>query len=323
MVFLYSSDRNYAKLSMISISSLLENNQDADSIKIYYINNDIGNDYQERLSALVYSFNREIIYIDASKIDTSFITKTWFSVSGYYRVLVTEMIHEPKIIYLDCDTVVNGSFKELWKQELGKHLFGGVKDTVQNFVATAIGQESNSYYINSGFLYINLSECRRINFDKIVREYFKTFHGLIPHHDQGIVNAIGYKKILYLSPKYNLTSQYLSYTVKQLCRLFDIKCLYSQVEVDEAVKSPVVIHYLNYNYGRPWEHGCRHPYLKLFERFDKKYNINIVLKDSSDSNGTKLRKWIYRNCPFFIHLWIEKILDVTRKYRFTNTFIKQ
>ena len=46
MVFLYSSDRSYAKLSMISIASLLENNQDADSIKIYYINNNIGKDYE-------------------------------------------------------------------------------------------------------------------------------------------------------------------------------------------------------------------------------------------------------------------------------------
>lgn len=322
MVFLYSSDRNYAKLSMISISSLLENNQDADSIKIYYINNNIGKDYQEQLSNLVHGFNRDIVYVDASLIDTSFITKTWFSVSGYYRVLITEIIQEPKIIYLDCDTVINGSFKKLWELELNDYLFGGVKDTVQNFVATAVGQKNNSYYINSGFLYINLEKCRRICFDKQVREYFDKFNGLIPHHDQGIVNAIGFNKILYLSPKYNLTSQYLNYSVRQLCRLFDIACLYEQKEVDEAILSPVVIHYLNYNYGRPWEKGCKHPYLGLFNQFKQKYNIDIVLKDSGDSKGTKFRKLIYRNCPFLIHLWIEKTLDITRKYRFSKTFNK-
>lgn len=86
MVFLYSSDRNYTKLSMVSIASLLENNQDVENIKIYYINNNIGVDYEEKLNNLVKSFGREIVYIDATKIDTSFIAKTWFSVSGYYRI---------------------------------------------------------------------------------------------------------------------------------------------------------------------------------------------------------------------------------------------
>ena len=172
MVFLYSSDRNYAKLSMVSIASLLENNQDAENIKIYYINNNIGVDYEEKLNNLVKSFGREIAYIDANKIDTSFIAKTWFSVSGYYRILVTEMIPESKIIYLDCDTVVNGSFKELWNLELDNYLFGGVKDTVQDYVATSVGQANNSFYINSGFLYMNLAKLRNIGFNKRVRDYF-------------------------------------------------------------------------------------------------------------------------------------------------------
>ena len=323
MVFLYSSDRNYAKLSMVSISSLLESNQDADTIKIYYINNNIGKDYVEKLSSIVHSFNRQIVYIDAEQIDTSFITKTWFSVSGYYRVLVTNIIKESKIIYLDCDTVVNGSFSELWHTPLDGHLFGGVKDTVQNYVATSVGQLNNSFYINSGFLYINLDECRRIDLDKKVREYFEKFNGLIPHHDQGIVNALGFDNILYLDPKYNLTSQYLSYTVKQLCCLFDIANLYNQNEVDEAIQSPIVIHYLNYYYGRPWEFGCRHPYLNLFERYDKKYGIGIVLKKSGDSAGTKFRKWIYLHCPFTIHLLTEKVLDKTRGIRFNKIYKKQ
>ena len=124
MVFLYSSDRNYAKLSMVSIASLLENNKDVDSVKIYYINNDIGEDYKAKLNELVYSFGFEIEYIDASQIDTSFIKKSSYSISGYYRILITEMIAEPKIIYLDCDTIINGSFKELWNTNLNGFLFG-------------------------------------------------------------------------------------------------------------------------------------------------------------------------------------------------------
>lgn len=322
MVFLYSSDRNYAKLSMVSIASLLENNQDAENVKIYYINNNIGLDYEDKLNKLVHSFNREIIYIDASTIDTSFIKRTSFAISGYYRILITEMIQESKIIYLDCDTVINGSFADLWNMSLDGFLFGCVKDTVQNYIATSIGQENNSYYINSGFVYMNLQECRNSGFDKKVKDYFAEFDGLIPHHDQGIINALGYQKMLYLNPKYNLTSQYLSYSVAQLCKLFSIDNLYSQTEIDIAKQSPVVIHFLNYNYGRPWEEGCKHPYLYLFEKYSRDYDINIKLRSSSDKFGTKLRKIVFWNFPFYVHLFIEKYLDRSRKSMFYQTYKK-
>lgn len=305
---------------MVSISSLLENNGDADIIRIYYINNDIGTDYEEKLSQLVHSFNREIMYIDAKKIDTSFITKSWFSVSGYYRILITKIINESKIIYLDCDTVVNGSFVDLWNTSLDGYLFGGVKDTVQNYVATSVGQPNNSFYINSGFLYINLEECRKIDFESKVKDLFAKYGGLIPHYDQGVINALGFGKIMYLSPKYNLTSQYLSYSLQQLRSLFSIKDLYCEDEIKKAVSSPIVIHYLNYFYKRPWEYGCTHPYLYLFEKYNRKYDIGIVLKNNNNSIGTQFRKVIYRYLPFSIHCLIEKMLDKDRKARFDKTF---
>lgn len=323
MVFLYSSDRNYAKLSMVSIASLLENNQDAEYIKIYYINNNIGADYEEKLNNLVKSFGREIVYIDATKIDTSFIAKTWFSVSGYYRILVTEMIPESKIIYLDCDTVVNGSFKGLWNLELDNYLFGGVKDTVQDYVATSVGQANNSFYINSGFLYMNLAKLRNIGFNKRVRDYFCKYNGLIPHYDQGVVNALGYGKILYLSPRYNFTSQFFTYNVKQLKSLFSISDFYSQQEMNEAKTDIVVIHYLNYFYGRPWKTNCQHPMLKYFDDYAKKYKIDIDKVPEPMAKEKLLRCYIQKYLPFAVHMMIERLLDKKREYFFWKIFKKQ
>ena len=320
MVFLYSSDRNYAKLSMVSIASLLENNQDAENIKIYYINNNIGVDYEEKLNNLVKSFGREIVYIDATKIDTSFIEQSWYSISGYYRILVTEMIPESKIIYMDCDTVVIGSFKELWDTNLNDYLFAGVKDTVQNYVATAVGQANNSYYINAGFLYMNLAKLRNIGFNKRVRDYFCKYNGLIPHYDQGIVNALGYGKILYLSPRYNFTSQFFTYNVKQLKSLFSITDFYSQQEMNEAKDDIVVIHYLNYFYGRPWKTNCKHPMLKYFDDYAKKYNIDIDKVPEPMAKEKLLRSYIQKYLPFVVHMMVERLLDKKREFFFWKSF---
>lgn len=320
MVFLYSSDRNYAKLSMVSIASLLENNQDAENIKIYYINNNIGADYEEKLNNLVKMFGREIVYIDATKIDTSFIEQSWYSISGYYRILVTEMIPESKIIYLDCDTVVIGSFKELWDTNLNDYLFAGVKDTVQNYVATAVGQANNSYYINAGFLYMNLVKLRNIGFNNRVKDYFCKYNGLIPHYDQGVVNALGYGKILYLSPRYNFTSQFFTYNVKQLKSLFSISDFYSQQEMNEAKNDIVVIHYLNYFYGRPWKTNCQHPMLKYFDDYAKKYKIDIDKVPEPMAKEKLLRSYIQKYLPFVVHMMVERLLDKKREFFFWKAF---
>lgn len=320
MVFLYSSDRNYAKLSIVSIASLLENNQDAENIKIYYINNNIGADYEEKLNNLVKMFGREIVYIDATKIDTSFIEQSWYSISGYYRILVTEMISESKIIYLDCDTVVIGSFKELWDTNLNDYLFAGVKDTVQNYVATAVGQANNSYYINAGFLYMNLVKLRNIGFNNRVKDYFCKYNGLIPHYDQGVVNALGYGKILYLSPRYNFTSQFFTYNVKQLKSLFSISDFYSQQEMNEAKNDIVVIHYLNYFYGRPWKTNCQHPMLKYFDDYAKKYKIDIDKVPEPMAKEKLLRSYIQKYLPFVVHMMVERLLDKKREFFFWKAF---
>lgn len=320
MVFLYSSDRNYANLSMISIVSLLENNQDADSIKIYYINNNIGKDNENQLNAIINRFKREIHYIDAASIDTSFITKSWYSISGYYRVLVTERIPEDRIIYLDCDTIVTGSFQSLWNTSLDGYLFGAVKDTVQNYVATSIGQSNNSYYINGGFLYINLQQCRECSFDKKVREYFGKFDGKIPHHDQGVINALGFNRMLYLSPRYNFQSQFFIYTPKQLSSLLSIADFYTDEEMNEAKNNLVVIHYLNYFYGRPWQLGCKHPLLDKFDAYASKYAIAIEKTNRPFSMALSIRSFIQKHLPFKVHKFVEQVLDKKREKAFWKTY---
>lgn len=320
MVFLYSSDKNYVQLSMISIVSLLENNKDADEIRIYYINNDIGIENEDRLRILVSKFNRDIIFINASCIDTNFVAKTNFSISGYYRILITEKILEKKIIYLDCDTLILGSFKELWDMDLGNYLVAGVKDTVPNYIATSIGMLNNSTYINSGFLYLNLEKCRKIKFHDSVKRLFTLFNGRIPHHDQGVINAITNNEILYLSPRYNFQSQYFIFTTEQLKQIFKINNFYTEADIVAAKRNIVVIHFLNKFYGRPWEKKCTHPFLYKFDYYADKYNINIVKINRKKRFSIWMRKFMYKYTPFSIYVLIERVLDIKREMYFWKTY---
>ena len=170
---------------------------------------------------------------------------------------------------------------------------------------------------------MNLAKLRNIGFNKRVRDYFCKYNGLIPHYDQGVVNALGYGNILYLSPRYNFTSQFFTYNVKQLKSLFSISDFYSQQEMNEAKNDIVVIHYLNYFYGRPWKTNCQHPMLKYFDDYAKKYKIDIDKVPEPMAKEKLLRSYIQKYLPFVVHMMIERLLDKKREYFFWKTFKKQ
>ena len=308
---------------MISICSLLENNKDVDEIKIYLICNSISDATQNQIRQIIEEFKREIVFINKDKIDTSFIKQSDYSYSGYYRLFASEIIKEDKILYLDCDTIVLDSLKSLWEINLDGYILAGVRDTVEDFNASSVGVRDNSKYVNAGVMLFNLKEMREINFTKQVIDCFQLYRGYVPHHDQGVINYVAKDRILYLPIKYNLMSQYLLFNEKQLKRMFNIKTLYSDDEVNLAKTNPVIVHFLNKFYGRPWEEGCENPFKDRFIAYSEKYGINLKLvqrKSNAKNKKIEVRKNIYKHCPFGVFLIIEKILYYHRRRAFRKIY---
>lgn len=319
MNFLYASDLGYVNLSKISIASLLEANK-GEQVKIYYVEDHIGDENKKWLEDLVSRFHAEIYFINASEIDTSFIQKTPYSTAGYYRLLVSNIIPEDKIIYLDCDTIVLGSFRELWNLDISEYLVGGVKDTVQNYVATSVGMRNNSLYINAGMMYMNLDKWRKEGVDQQIREAFAHYNGKVPHHDQGIINCVANDRILYLPVKYNLMSQYLYFKPQQLRKLFQLDEFYSDQDIAIGKEQPVVVHFLNKFYGRPWNTGSQHPYTGAFDTYIVRYGINLKKNDQPIHRGIAVRKYICEHFPFGLYLLFEFLLDVKRRIAFRREY---
>ena len=197
MNILYSSDDNYAKISMVSLASMLENNKEIKKIKIYYIDDNISIENKKKIIEIVNLFKREIEFISSDILDTSFIMKTNFSKAGYYRLLISNIILEDKILYIDCDTLILNSLEKLWNINMKNIPIAGVVDTVQNYVATSVGMKNNSSYINSGVMLINLDYWRKNDIEKEIMNFFNQYSGKVPHHDQGVVNGIFENKYIF------------------------------------------------------------------------------------------------------------------------------
>lgn len=323
MNILYSSDENYAKISMISIASLLESNKDAETLTIYYIDSGLSEKSKIQLKELVKKFNREICFLPAGKIDVSFIAKTGYPIAGYYRLLISQMINVEKILYLDCDTLILKSLQSLWDIDVSNKAVAGVMDTVQNFLATGVGMNNNSNYINAGVMLLNLEYWRKHDSEKSIRDFFDRYNGKVPHHDQGIVNGVFDGKIEIIDPKYNTMSQFFLFDSKQLKRIYKIKDFYSKDILKKATDEPVIIHYLNKFYGRPWEVECIHPYTYKYDEISSKYNIVIEKRQSSLTSRIKIRKYLYKYAPFILYLLYERVMDLRRERVFYTIYEKK
>ena len=133
MNVIYVSDNVYAKYLGISMLSLLDHNQDMEEITIYVMEKEIGADNKARLYKIAGKYRRTIFFIDITKFDQ--LIPFTFDTSGYNPIVLSRLflgIYLPneieRILYLDCDIIVNGSIKELETIPLGQNLIAAVPE---------------------------------------------------------------------------------------------------------------------------------------------------------------------------------------------------
>ena len=182
----YSSDNNYAQHVGVSMISLFESNIEFNSIHVYLIENNISFDSKVNLKLICDKYNRIIKFIDFNKFSNKLQLNIGdsISVNSYARLFLSSIIDNSvdKIIYLDCDSIVNGSLCELWNKNISEYYVAGVSDTVSDNTKLQVNLDSNSPYINAGMLLINLKKWRDDDIEKNFIEFIDSYNGNVFHH---------------------------------------------------------------------------------------------------------------------------------------------
>lgn len=267
----YSSDDNYAQHVGVSLLSLLQNNQHFNNINIFLIENNLSSYNKKKLNSVCKEYNKTIQYINFNvlldrlklNIDDS------IAINSYARLFLASIIQEEmdKIIYLDCDSIINSSLSDLWNIDITEYFVAGVCDTVSNQTKLRIDMDKSDRYINAGMLLINLKKWREENIEKKFMEFIKKKNGNVFHHDQGTINGVLKDKVLYLHPKFNAMTPFFTMNRKEIMSYYELEDYYNEIEIDEAVKNPVFIHYTPAFVNRPWIEGCKHPLTSLYKSY--------------------------------------------------------
>lgn len=302
---IYSSDDNYAQHMGISIYSLLENNKDDfEEVNIYIIENNISIQNKEKLESIENEFNNlKIYWIQFEKyLEKLNLNMSWpISISAYARLFVSSMLPETvnKILYLDCDMIINGSLSELWNYPLNDKIMGVVQDPVNNQTKAAVGLSHNEKYFNSGMLLIDIYAWRNANIEAKIEAFINEKNGNVIHHDQGVLNGVLKNDVVFVPLKYNvMTIQYFMKRDKWLKYFKNEAEYYSEEEYIEAKENPVIIHYTPSFTSRPWVSNCKHPLKCYYYNYLNKTQWSDFIPEKDNSKWyIKLINWRYRNLP--------------------------
>ena len=209
MNILFSSDDNYARHMGVAMISILRHNREVEGIHFYVINNQITLSNIEKLEGVINDFdNAEISFIPFACIEKQLnLNLSWpISLSSYARLFVGEVlpVEVERVLYLDCDVVVNGPLFDLWNTNLYGKCIGAIQDTIPSRTKASVGLSSKHPYFNAGVLLIDLKQWREYNIGKKCLNFIDSYSGRVTHHDQGVLNGVLDGQWKRLSLKYNL-----------------------------------------------------------------------------------------------------------------------
>ena len=300
-----ATDENYAEFVSVVLVSLLDNNPQFRHIKAHLLVNNVSDRALTMIQESVASDRLSVFTYDISNLRNilGIEVPPTIALTAYARLFVGSILPQDieKLLYLDCDIVVNDSISDFWSLDLHENWIAGCLDTLPNSLSkTNIGLERDDPYFNSGVLLINLSAWRKENLQTRFLQFLLDYGGHVHHHDQGIINAVcnGHKVIVPL--KFNLNSNYLSHQYALLARTNTP--FYSEEEVKEACAKPAIIHYTQGFYNRPWIRNSEHPFSGVFDKYHKRteWRNNPKRKDPRPFH-LRLLSWEFLHAPLWCY----------------------
>ncbi len=200
----FACNERYVQHLCSTLKSIFVNKNPNENFNIVILNENI-KPRTKRYIELILPQNSKIKFIDVNNevfkncpltIDTFHIN----SLTTYYRFILPEICDFDKVLYLDCDTIVNKSLSGLYKTNINNYYIAGVIDSYEKENCERL---SLNKYVNAGVLLINLDLWRKDNVTQRLFDWTINNQDKIKWQDQDVLNVVLQEKILYLPEEYN------------------------------------------------------------------------------------------------------------------------
>ena len=249
---IFSTDDSYVSHCAAAIVSILVNCVSDVNFRFHILDGGISENNKEKLKSLSKIRNFSINFYDMKKYDFSefALNRHYISEATYYRLMMLDVLPKDlgKVIYLDCDIIVEQDIKGLWDYDINDYFAGVVEDEGSTLQIRRMGLPLKNNYFNAGVLLLNLKELRKINFKERCFEYYKNNQSIITLQDQDILNGVLNGRCKFLPLNWNTNARI--YLGNNLERSYSI-----QDEI-EAGYHPAILHFTDSQ--KPWKIRCTH-----------------------------------------------------------------
>ena len=327
MNVMYTYDNNYVEIAAVSIKSLLNTNKE--NIHFFLIQDKVSIENQQRIERMIKNDNAKVTFFEKPNISSilgdDLRIYRWCD-SAYSRLFLREIFgSDPlidKVLYIDCDTLIVGTLKELYDTNLENYLGAACFECMSNMHKYIIGANKNDNYINNGMLLLDVKKWINNDIQEVVTRFVREHNGKIEYIDQGVVNGTISNSFKIVSPKYNLTSLAYDFSYKEMQIYRKPSFGYSEAEWEEAKRNPKIIHFTtSFLSIRPWYEGSNHPYAKKWKeihdmtpwRENGYRNLNNrKIRNRIETIYRSLPKFLSVRCAGVLHAYVKPILFILR-----------
>lgn len=282
-----ASDNGYAEHMHVAIYSLLYNLKKWIHANIHILDGGISEINKNKIKNNVndlWNWNIEFVYVDPEKYLN--LPELHLTKEMYYRIEIPELFRNiDKILYLDCDIIVDQDISDVFDYNLEGFAIGAPSDIwTKNYYESLLKIPNIKWYFNSWVLLMNLGYMRTNNLSKKIFDYIEDTKLIT--WDQDALNAILYDKRLNIPLKFNALDWVFIWNRIEW---------FTEEELYEAKKHPVCIHYA---WEKPWKKYCSHPLKHKYNEYRKlawlsqiELNKRFILEDLL--KHIKRNLWLY------------------------------
>ena len=204
----YATDKEFFFPFLVSVYSLLRHS-DVKELHVHLLYSQLSRNEIRIAEGLIEKFNGK--FYGHQILSQKFATNqkaTVKSTATCFRYLIPKLLNGERAVYIDSDTLILGSIKKLFALPLDNYYIAGVQDgfvmkDIQH-IRSLFGNTSDSGYINAGVLALNLLRLRNEFVDSKMLDLDAISE--FKYRDQDVINVCCRGKILFISDKWNVTS---------------------------------------------------------------------------------------------------------------------
>ena len=257
----FAANNGFVPYFAACLQSLLDHASPSNCYDLVLIQTDVSEDNKASLMKMVSAYdNVSLRFFHPGLLlqNRHLKANAHISVETYFRFLIQQILPDyDKVLYLDCDLIVNADVAELYNTDVEGYLLAAARDPeflghlhgadkqIQKYILTELNMKDPENYFQAGVLLFNEKEMRKA----YSLEQWLTFASVpYKYNDQDVLNLYCEGRVKYLDMVWNLITDCDHTRVSKII-VHSPETI--QREYASAHASPKIIHYAGYR--KPWQ----------------------------------------------------------------------